>query len=156
MAGSGEVFVQQVGGADLDKAGGGAVGAGEPVALRDGPVHYEVNAGCFREDGAQDGGGADGDARERLKLFRRSEGDAGDAQGTAEVPGDERLVIRCNVQVECRLLAVAQEHSLDDADADFRVNMGTVLHGEARVGVHPFERDAQPVEGLIDLLLQRR
>lgn len=156
MPGGGKVAVQEVPGAELDEAGCGAVGAGKPVAFSDGTVHDELHGGRFREDGAEDRGGAHRDARQFLELVCRGEGDAGNAQCAAELPGDEGFVVRGHIQVESRLLPVAQEYGLDDAYADLRVDMGTVLHGEAGIGVHPFERNTQGGKGFIDLLLERR
>ena len=71
MTGCGDVFLQKVCCLQLDKAGGGAVGAGEPFGLRHAAVHDKVHGGAFREDGAQDGGGPNIDTGERPQFLCR-------------------------------------------------------------------------------------
>ena len=45
MPAGGQIFLQQVAGADADEAGVGAVGAGEPFGVGDGAVHHQVHSG---------------------------------------------------------------------------------------------------------------
>ena len=152
----GEVFGEEVGGAEPDEAGGGAVGAGEPVALGDAAVHHEMDAGGLREDGAEDRGRADLHAGELPKLVGGCERNARNPQSTAELPGNKRFIVRGHIQVEFRLLAVAEEERLHDAHADLRGDVLAVLHREAGVGIHPPKGDAQGGECLIDFPLQFR
>ena len=110
----------------------------------------------LREDGAQD--------RRRTYLnpgkfpepFRRCKRDARDAQGGAEVAGDEGFVVGGDVEVEFRLLAVADEDGLDDADADLGVDVLAVFHRQARVRVHALEGNVHRHKRLIDFLLEFR
>ena len=147
---------QQIARAEFEETGGRAVGAGVEGAFGDGAVHHQMDAGSLREDGAEDGGGSDFDACEFPEFFRRCERDAGDAQGAAEFAGDEGFVVGGDVQVELRLLAIAQEDGLDDADANLGVDVLAVFHRQTRVRVHALEGNAPRGEGFIDLLLQFR
>ena len=151
-----KVSLQQVAGADLDEAGGGAVGAGEPFAAGDGGVHREVDGAGRREDGTKDGGGAHVRAGQPPEPFRGGEGNAGDAQGAAEVAGDEGLVVGRDVEVEFRLLAVAQEDGLDDGYAGAGADVGAVFHRDAGVCVHAGEGDPFRGKCLINKRLQGR
>ena len=110
----------------------------------------------LRKDGAQKSGSTHLNPGEFPELLCRCEGDARDAEGAAEVAGDEGFVVGGDVEVEFRLLAVAQEDGLDDADADLGVDVLAVFHRQARIRVHALEGNAQFDEGLIDLLLKFR
>ena len=110
----------------------------------------------LREDGAQDGGSADLHPRQLPKLFRRRERYPRYPQRSTEIPCDKRLVIRRHIEVELRLLAVAEEDGLDYMDSYLGVYVLAVLHRKSRIGINPLERDAQGLERLINLLLQLR
>ena len=110
----------------------------------------------LREDGAQNRRRPHLNPREFPELLRRCERDARDAEGAAEVAGNEGFVVGGDVEVEFRLLAVAQEDGLDDADADLGVDMLAVFHCQAGVRVHALEGNVHRHEGLIDLLLEFR
>ena len=155
MVAGGEVGVEEGAGGEFDEAGGGAVGAGDPGAVGDGAVDDEVDAGGFGEDGAQDGGRADGDAGELPELLRGGEGHTRDPEGGAEFTRHEGLVVRHDVEVEFGLLAVAHKHGLDDVHADLAGNVQAVLHGDARVGIDARKGDPEPRESLVHRFLQR-
>ena len=113
-----------------------------------------MDASSLREDGAQNRRGAHLDPGEFPELLRRCERDARDAEGAAEVAGDEGFVVGGDVEVEFRLLAVAQEDGLDDADADLGVDVLAVFHRQARIRVHALEGNAHRHKSFIDLLLE--
>ena len=68
-----QILIQQVPRAELDKAGGGAVGAGEPLRLGDCGVHDEMDPGGLGQDGAENRGGAYAYAGELPQPLGRGE-----------------------------------------------------------------------------------
>ena len=153
---AGKVKGEEVGSANLDEAGGGTVGTGKPFTLSHGTVHNEMNSGARRQDGAEDGGGSDFDAGELPEFVGRSEGDARNPERAAELPRHERLVVSGHIEVELRLLAVAEEQGLHDMNAYLRVNVLTILHRQARIRVHALKGNAQRGKGRIDRPLKLR
>ncbi len=125
-------------------------------AFGDGAVHHQMYPFRLREDGAQNRRRPHLNPREFPELFRRCERDARDAQGSAEVAGDEGFVVGGDVEVEFRLLAVAHEDGFDDADANLGVDVLAVFHRQARVRVHALEGNVHRHKRLIDLLLEFR
>lgn len=73
LFGARNILADNLFGADLDEAGGGAVGAGEPFAVGHGFVHHQVDGRAFGEDGRQDCRRADFDAGVGAELIGRSE-----------------------------------------------------------------------------------
>lgn len=110
----------------------------------------------LREDGAQNRRRTHLNPRKFPEFLCRCERDARDAQGAAEVAGDEGFVVGGDVEVEFRLLAVAHEDCFDDADADLGVDVLAVFHRQARVRVHALEGNVHRHKRLIDFPLEFR
>lgn len=119
-------------------------------------IHHQMDPGRLREDSAQNRRSTHLNPRELPKLLRRGKRDARDGQGGAEVAGDKGFVVGGDIEVEFRLLAVAQEDGLDDADANLGVDVLAVFHRQARVRVHALEGNVHRHKRLIDLLLEFR
>ena len=109
-----------------------------------------------RPDCAQDGCGADMHAREFPELLGGSKRHARNPQGAAELPRHKRLVVRGDVEVKLRLLAVAQEDGLHDIHANTCADVRAVLHGDTRVGVHALEGNSNRFKRLVNKLLKWR
>jgi len=156
MPGSRNILLQKILRMELDKAGGCTVRAGKPLCLRYSPVHNQMHVTGRRKDGAEHGGCSHFHAGELPEFVGRSKGDTGNAQRAAEIPRDKGFVVRGYIQIELRLLPVAQKHGLDNAYANLGVNMLAVLHSKPGVRINPFKRNGQGLEGLVYFLLQGR
>ena len=156
MSGSRDILLQEILRMELDKTGWRTVRAGEPLRFRHSPVHDQGNIGGRRKDAAKHGSCAHFHAGEFPEFIGRSKGNAGNSQRSAEITGHEGLVVSCDIEVEGRLLPVAQEHGLDNADANLGVDMLAVFHGKTGVRIHPFKGNGQVLEGRIYFLLQGR
>lgn len=148
--------LQQIRGPKLQKTRRRPIRARVKRTLSHPAVHHQMDTSGLRQNSAQNRRRPHLNPGEFPQFLRRGKGDARDAEGGAEVAGDEGFVVGGDVEVEFRLLAVAKEDGLDDADADFGVDVLAVFHRQARVRVHALEGNVHRHEGLIDLLLEFR
>ena len=119
-------------------------------------IHHQMDPRRLRKNRTQNRRRPHLNSREFPKLLRRGKRDTRDAQGGAEFACDEGFVVGGDVEVEFRLLAVAQEDGLDDADADLGVDVLAVFHRQARVRVHALEGNVHRHKRLIDFPLELR
>ena len=146
-------FPQQVRRLQAHVAGGRAVGTADGFRRDGRPVDDEPDPDLRVGDEAQGRGGAHFRAQEFLQHRGGSEGHAGNLKRGTEVLGAERFVTRHHIQVEHRLLPVAEKEGLHRGNAQRLVDGDTVFHRHGRVVVDASEGDFQPLQGGIDLPL---
>ena len=156
MGGVGEQPVDHIPCAQLHVAGGGAVGAAVPFAVRQRPVEDHAHLPGRSQKRTEHRGGADHCAHEPLQLLRRGEGYPGHAQRGAEILRAKGLVARGDEEVKGGLLTVAQKQGLDGLHLQTVVDGLTILHGDGGVVFHPLKGNGEPGQGTVDQLLQGR
>ncbi len=151
VAGEGEEAAEEGVGGHPEGGGGGEGMEGDGGESGQAAVAEEADGGGFGEDQAHGGDGAGMGMEHRKERLVLAEGEAGDAEGMADLAGDEGLIRAEQKKVELRGGAVTEEEVF--AVRGGQAEGGAIVHGVDGGVLPQLEGEAVKFQKVDDLCL---